>query len=156
MKILFAASEVVPFAKTGGLADVAGALPKALSKQGCQVAIMLPKYRKVDVNKFRLEKVQGDLRVPVGSKLELGRLWRADMGNTVTAYFVEQDRYFDRDGFYVDSNDRDYPDNVERFTFFSRAVLESSKVLGFKPDIVHVHDWQTGLIPVYFKTLYKL
>lgn len=155
MKILFAASEVVPFAKTGGLADVAGSLPRALSKQGCEVIVVLPKYRKVDLNRFHLKKVDNSLSIPVGSQLEPGRLWKADMEGEVTAYFIEHDRYFDRDGLYVDSNNQDYPDNADRFIFFSRAVLEASKLLNFKPDIVHTHDWQTGLVSVYLKTLYQ-
>jgi len=155
MNILFAASEVVPFAKTGGLADVAGALPRALSRRGCQVAVVLPKYRKVEANKFHLEKIREDLVVPIGPRLERGGLWKADMGDKGTAYFIEHEGYFDRDGFYTDSNNQDYPDNAERFIFFSRAVLEAGKALNFKPDIVHAHDWQTALIPVYLKTLYR-
>jgi starch synthase len=155
MKILFAASEVVPFAKTGGLADVAGALPKALARRGCEIAVMLPKYRQVDVDRFQLKKIKEGMLVPMGSKMVPGGLWKTELEEKVTVYFVEQNDYFDRDGLYVDSNNKDYPDNAERFGFFSRAVLEASKILGFKPDIVHAHDWQTALIPVYLKTLYK-
>jgi starch synthase len=155
MNILFVASEVVPFAKTGGLADVAGSLPKALARRGCQVTIVMPKYRKVDLAAFQSERVTPNWTVPIGSKFEEGSLWKVELANNVTIYFIEHGRYFDRDGLYVDSNNQDYLDNIDRFIYFSRSVLEISKAIGFKPDIVHTHDWQTALIPVYLKTFYS-
>ena len=131
LKVLFAASEVVPFAKTGGLADVAGSLPIALEKMGVDVRVSMPKYGCV--------KAEGS---------------EAVIGNDVKVYFVENDDYFDRKELYGDKFG-DYHDNLERFAFFSRGVLERCKIEGFQPDIIHCNDWQTALVPVYLNTLYK-
>jgi len=132
MKILFLSSEVVPFAKTGGLADVAGALPIALEHLGHEVRIAMPKYREVSV--------QGDTAVS---------------GKNIKVHFISNDRLYDRDGIYVDQNGTDHPDNLDRFSYYCREALELVKREDFRPDIIHCNDWQTGLIPVYLKTLYK-
>ena len=134
MRILFAAPEVVPFAKTGGLADVAGALPKALRELGHDVRIIMPRYRAIDAKKLKLTP-----RLD-GAVLE-GRLPNA----SVPVYFVEQPRLFDRDGLYQDKG-ADFPDNLERFSAFSQAVLSAIPKLKWQPDVVHCHDWQTALV----------
>ena len=131
MRVLFCSSEVVPFAKTGGLADVSGALPVALEKQGCQIKVALPKYRSV--------KNQGKI---------------AKMGEAIDVYLVENDKYFDREGLYGTS-EGDYSDNLERFAFFCKQILLLLKETNFCPEIIHCNDWQTALIPVYLKTIFK-
>ncbi|MFH1867437.1 MAG: glycogen synthase GlgA [Candidatus Omnitrophota bacterium] len=131
MKILFCSSEVVPFAKTGGLADVAGALPMALENQGHEVRITIPKYKMV--------KEQKDI---------------ATIGKNIKVHFIKNNRLYMRDGIYGDQKG-DYPDNLERFAYYCRETLELMKREGFKPDIIHGNDWQTGLMPVYLKTIYK-
>ena len=132
MKILFLSSEVVPFAKTGGLADVAGALPVALECQGHEVRVVLPKYKEVKHN--------GSL---------------AKLGKNIIVHFIENDVLYKRQGIYVDLNGIDHVDNLDRFGFYCKESLELMKKEGFKPDIIHCNDWQTGLVPVYLKTLYK-
>jgi len=150
MRILLAASEVAPFAKTGGLADVAGALPKALTKLGHDVRVVLPKYRGVDATKFRLRQVLTDLPVPVAGRSEPAIIWEGAIGSA-PVYFVQSDRYFDREALYQ-TKEGDYPDNAERFAFFSRAVLELPRALQFAPDVYHCNDWQAGLVPTYLRT----
>ncbi len=155
LKILLAASEVVPFAKTGGLADVVGALPRALLKLGCEVAVVLPKYRNISPEKYKLKLLHKDMPVPMGMGEMTADILSTRLGNThATAYFIQNDRYFDREGFYGTS-EGDYHDNAERFAFFSRTIMEMPKVLGWVPDILHLNDWQTGLAAAYLKTLYK-
>jgi len=147
LNILFAASEVFPFAKTGGLADVASALPKALAKLGCKVKVIMPKYAQIDEIKYDLKFV---CDLPNGGAVKKGRL----KGNLVEFYFVEYEHYFGRNSLYGE-NGVDYPDNAERFIYFSKSVLDFTRLLGFKPDIIHCNDWQTALIPVYISSLYK-
>ncbi len=153
MKILFAASEAAPFAKTGGLADVAGSLPPAIAALGHDVRVVMPRYRMVDVERFKLKHV-ATFYVPLGSWKERCDVLEGRMGKNVTVYFVNKDIYFDRPGLYGTPRG-DYRDNAERYTFFSRSVPELCRVLGFSPDIVHCNDWQTGLIPLYLKTSNK-
>lgn len=131
LKVLTASSEVAPFSKTGGLADVAGSLPLALHKLGIDVKVVTPRYKSVEI---------------YGNE--------ARLNNDVPLYFIEHEGYFMRDNLYGDKSG-DYPDNLERFTFFSRRALEFLKDLDFKPDIIHCNDWQTALIPVYLKTIFK-
>jgi len=155
VKILIATSEAVPFAKTGGLADVCGALPVALAALGQQPALIMPAYRQVLEGGFQLEPLGVELNLPVGRKTIAGRLLRGKIpGSDVPAYFVEQAQYFDRDHLYGAGN-QDYRDNCERFVFFSRAVLETIRLLNLPVDLLHVHDWQTGLIPAYLKIEYR-
>lgn len=155
MKILLAASEAAPFAKTGGLADVCGALPVALEKLGHQPALIMPAYRQVLGGSWPLERVGPELAIPVGRKSVTGRLLKSQIpGSNVPVYFVDQPQYFDRDHLYGTGN-QDYRDNAERFVFFSRAVLETIRQLGLAVDVLHVHDWQTGLIPAYLKIEYR-
>jgi starch synthase len=150
MRILLASSEVAPFAKTGGLADVAGALPKALAKLGHDIRVVLPRYRGVDPVKFQLRQVFTSLSVPAAGRSADATIWEGAIG-AVPVYFVGHDGYFNRDALYQ-TPDGDYPDNAERFAFFSRAVLEMTRALDFLPDIYHCNDWQTGLVPTYLRT----
>ncbi len=153
MNIVLAASEAYPFCKTGGLADVVGAITQEFSRaRGAKVLLLLPYYRKVQ-NTASLKAVPGSFLVPVGNHVEAARLYYLKWGNALV-FFVHSRKYFDRAGFYNENN-QDYFDNDERFIFFSRAVLEACKFIGFKPDIIHAHDWQTGLIPAYLETVYK-
>jgi len=152
MKILFAASEMDPFCKTGGLADVLGALPPVLAEMGHKVVVMLPGYKVIDRDKWGFRPTGVRLDVPLGKgtrHLGLSTLsW-----NGVDVLLLESEEFFWRDSLYGDI-DGDYDDNDERFAFFSRATLELTKNLGLKPDIVHSHDWQAGLVPAYLKTVY--
>jgi starch synthase len=149
---------VVGFAKTGGLADVTGALPAALARRGLSCAVILPLYRGARRAKHRPEPTDLTVRVPVGSRTVEGRLWRARLADAdVPVWLVEQNAYFDRDdpqqghGLYQYSGaggvKRDYADNCERFVFFARAVLEAVRVADLWPDVLHLNDWQTGLVP---------
>ncbi len=150
MRITFAASECVPFSKTGGLADVVGALPGALAQLGHQVSVFVPKYRQT-----KLEKPTTVLRsvtVPFDDQYRFCTVLDGGIVSGVQFYFIDYPPYFDRDALYGTSLG-DYRDNAERFALFSRAVLEASKILGV-PDVFHCHDWQSALIPVLLRTLY--
>ncbi len=155
LNIVLAASEAVPFAKTGGLADVAGALPPAIERLGHQATVFLPLYREAWRSGVPLKPLEIKLQVPVGSTLVEATLAQATLpGSTVPVYLIGQSRYFDRDGLYG-RHGSDYPDNCERFVFFSRAILEAIVALKLRPDVIHCNDWQTGLIPVYLKAFYR-
>jgi starch synthase len=165
-RLLLAASEVVPFAKTGGLADVAGSLPRALARRGHECAVILPLYSCVRSSRISLEQTNLHFTVPIGNRKVTGALWRALLpDSSVPAYLVEQPGYFERDdpahgrGLYQlnlpNGKKGDYPDNCERFLFFARAVLEVIRLLDYWPDVLHLNDWQTGLVPVYLKEEYQ-
>ncbi len=154
MNILLATSEAVPYAKTGGLADVCGALPIELERLGHQVSLIMPAYRKARYSGVAWEPMDIGFIVPIGSKMVSGRLLRSRMpGSDVTVYLVDQDQYFDRDQLYG-SGGKDYIDNCERFVFFARAVLEAIRLLDLDVDLLHANDWQTGLVPAYLKLEY--
>lgn len=155
MNIVFVASEGVPFAKTGGLADVAGALPRAVAEFGHQSALFIPCYRKVWDAGPELVGTGITLRIPVGSSTVLGHVHESRLPDSdVPVYLIDQSHYFNRDGLYGHPG-HDFDDNCERFVFFQRAVLEAIPALGLRPDVIHCNDWQTGLIPLYLQTLYK-
>jgi len=155
MKILVAASEAFPFCKTGGLGDVVGALAQVFSRaEGNEVVLFMPRYRNIGGSAFSLKAVGGSFLIPVGNRVETATMSHVQWGK-VSVYFIENSRYFDRPGIYR-ANFGDYEDNDERFIFFSRAVLEGAKFIGFKPDVIHTHDWQTGLVSAYLKTLYRI
>ncbi|MGA2033714.1 MAG: glycogen synthase GlgA [Thermoguttaceae bacterium] len=155
MNILFATSEATPFAKTGGLADVCGALPIELARLGHQAAVILPAYRQVQYCGMPIEPLGIDFIVPIGSKMVAGHLARSYMpGGQVPVYLIKQDQYFDRDQLYG-ADGKDYIDNCERFVFFSRAVLEAIRLLDLHVDVLHANDWQTGLVPAYLKIQYR-
>ncbi len=150
MNIVFAASEGVPFSKTGGLADVVGALPRALAALGHQVSVYLPRYRQTKLTEPAT--VVRSVTVPFDDQYRFASVVSGGSQNGVRFYFVEYPSYFDREALYG-TPAGDYPDNAERFALFSRTVLEASKILGV-PDIFHCHDWQSALIPVLLRTIY--
>ena len=153
MKIAIVASEAVPFAKTGGLADVTGALPKALFRLGHEPILILPLYSAVRRANVMLNKTVR-IEVPVGGKRIMSDVWQGRIPGTEAAvYFLEQDEYFNRDDLYGGS-DFDYRDNCARFTFLSRGAIETARALGFRPDVFHIHDWQTALVAPYLRILY--
>lgn len=154
MKIAFISSEVYPFAKTGGLADVSYALPKALAGAGHHVCIFMPLYRAVNKIKYGLHLSVDPLNLELGSVPHWSALLESSFIPGVLTYFIDNSEYFGRDGLYND-NYKPYEDNAERFAFFSKAVIRYLKKINFKPDIVHCNDWHTGLIPVFLKTLYS-
>jgi starch synthase len=160
LNILFVSSEVEPFAKTGGLADVSGALPQAIKELGHEIRIIMPKYRSVDERKLHLHEVLRlkEIDIPIGQEVEHGSVKSCILANTgakIQVYFLANDSLYNRSGLYINSeNHKDYPDNDKRFTFFCRGVLETLKLLGWQPDLIHCNDWQTGLIPAFLKTLY--
>ncbi len=153
-RILFVASEVTPFAKTGGLADVAGSLPAALATLGHQVFVVLPFYRSVKEGSFAIKPYDKTLSVPFKGQRLNAEVFYTKTGRNVHVFFIQRDEFYDRSGLYGTSQG-DYFDNPERFIFFSRSVLEFTASSGFQPDIVHCHDWQTSLVPVFLKSLYK-
>ncbi len=151
MQIAFAASEGVPFSKTGGLADVLGALPRALAAAGHEVSVYLPCYRQTRLK--NPQSVVGSITIPFDDRYRFPSILTIDRLAGVRFYFVDYPPFFDRESLYGTS-EGDYPDNAERFALFSRAVLEASKVLGV-PQIFHCHDWQSALIPVLLRTQYQ-
>nr|MDP9147298.1 glycogen synthase [Acidobacteriota bacterium] len=148
MRILFAASEGLPFSKTGGLADVIEALPKALAALGHEIAVVLPRYRGVKTTAV----VMPSLTIPMGNGLRFPSIADGSILNGVRHFFVDDPGYFDRDGIYGNSAG-DFPDNAQRYSEFSRAVIEIAKHI-WPPDVIHCHDWQTGLVPVLMRSSY--
>jgi starch synthase len=150
MDILFVASEVAPWSKTGGLGDVAGALPRALAARGHSVSVVSPRYYTIDVREPGFEP----LHRAVSVRGELTTLWR-HRARGVDFYFVENDRYYaSRRGLYGDAHG-DYGDNAERFAYLSRAALAAPAALGFRPRIIHLNDWETGLVPYLLRNEHR-
>ncbi|MBI5476386.1 MAG: glycogen/starch synthase [Ignavibacteriales bacterium] len=159
--ILFVASEVDPFIKTGSIGDLAGNLPKSLKSLGHDIRVMLPGYGSISNRRFQLHNLlrMKDIEVPISSTYEHAHIkssYLCSENHKVLVYFLANDRYFNREGLYYHPETKKYfPDNDERFIFFCRGVLETLKRLHWQPDIIHCNDWQAGLIPAYLKTLYK-
>jgi len=155
MRILFVSAEAVPYAKTGGLADVAGAVPKSLRAMGHDVALIMPYYRQARLKAADAAADTGiTLSVKLNASTVAGTLRRTTLPDSdVPVYFVDSPALFDREQLYGTA-EGDYPDNAERFIFFCRAVLDAAKTLQWRPDVLHCNDWQTSLIPVYLRTLY--
>lgn len=152
MKILFTTTEAVPFCKTGGLGDVCGSLPLELARLGHEPVVILPAFRQTFHCGRPIESTNVRFEVPIGRKTVAGTLLRSSLpGDEVQVYLVHQPQYFDRPELYRE-NGHDYKDNCERFVFFCRAVLEAIQLLDLKTEIVHCHDWPTGLVPAYLKT----
>lgn len=149
MRVALLSSEVVPFAKTGGLADVTGSLPKFLDKLGLDLKVIMPFYREVKRKNIVLNKIIENHELDWQGKREQFSVWEYREG-PFPAYFIEKDNYYDRDCLYG-TPAGDYADNGERFAFFSRASLEMLKKLEFSPDILHCHDWQTAIALAYLK-----
>lgn len=149
-----ASAEAVPFAKTGGLGDVCGSLPVALTRLGHTVDLILPAYRQALTSGQPVEDTGQRLEIPIGNQLVRGRLLSSRLPDSpVRVFLVQQDAYFDRDGLYGEES-VDYKDNCERFVFFGRSVLETIRLLDLKTDLVHANDWQAGLVPAFLKVLY--
>ena len=151
MNVLFVATEGVPFIKTGGLADVIGSLPKELRKQGVDVRIFLPNYQQIpQIYKEKME-LKREIVVPLGWRNQYCGIHEF-VYEDIPFYFIDNRYYFYRDGVYGYNGTID---EAERFAFFSRAVLEALPHINFQPDIIHTHDWQTGLVPLFLKSLYQ-
>jgi len=151
LNILIASSEVVPFSKTGGLADVVEALPRELANLGHQPVVFTPAYRCVRGCGLPIDRTEVTFTIRIGSKDVRGRLLRSHLrDHRVPVYLVEQDDYYDRDRLYG-TEAGDFADNCERYVFFCRAVLQAAGVLGIPFDILHCNDWQTGLMPAYLR-----
>jgi starch synthase len=154
LKILFLSPEAVPFAKTGGLADVAGSLPEALNRLGLNIRLLLPLYTMVRESKIKLHLLFNDLKVPLGGGLLSVRVWEAQTREGVPVYFIEREDMFDRPQLYGTALG-DYHDNLERFTVYSHGALRIAEELSFAPDVIHCNDWQSGLVPALLKGPYS-
>jgi starch synthase len=152
VRIVFVAPEGVPFSKTGGLADVVGALPKALAKLGHKLEVVLPRYRMTKPGKPEPE--MQSLTLPLGAGFKFASIQTAGLASMVRTFLVECPFFFDRAGLYQEEGE-DYPDNAMRFAAFSFAALEVIKRSATTPDIIHCHDWQTALVPIYLRNLYQ-
>ncbi len=149
LRILMLAAEVVPFAKTGGLADVVGALPKALHDLGHDVRVCLPRYGFIEADRFNLQKVLSAFDVPMNGNTEPAEILGTELQRGVPVYLVENRRLYDREGIYM------YPDDADRFIFLCRAAMETARRLDWAPDIIHCNDWHTAIVPNWLNTIYK-
>jgi starch synthase len=152
MRIAFLASECVPFSKTGGLADVAGALPKALAVLGHEVTVIIPRYR--GTPQSPLLRGSENITIPLSGGFRFAAIERAGVTRGVRHCLVACDEFFDREGLYQAKDGTDFPDNAVRFAGFCLAALEFLKRQPLPPDVIHCHDWQTALAPVYLRSLY--
>ena len=151
MKVMIASSEATPFIKTGGLADVVGALPIYLKKLDVEACVVLPKYRDINFQDCYLENVLPTMGVWMGNGEEWCSVFKT-VKDGIDFYFIEHHNFFSREGLYHDASFNDYQDNAWRFGFFSRAALQLCKDLQLNVDVVHANDWQTAAIPAYIKT----
>ena len=157
LNIVFASSEIAPFSKTGGLGDVAASLPKAMAQRGHNVVVITPLYGHLDPQKMRLSRRLEPLEVPRKSKNQSkleAILWESQLDHGVRVVFVQADEYFDREGLYGDS-ENSFEDNAQRFAFFSRAVVEFTRVFSLDVDILHCNDWHTALAPIYARHYFE-
>jgi starch synthase len=150
LKIAMISAECVPYAKTGGLADVVGALPPVLRAMGHEVIVIMPKYGSVDAQRYDLRPFLSPLGVWMGNAEEWCAVYTAE-NEGVPVYFIDAEKYYARPGLYHDAEFNDYADNPRRFGFLTRAGLQLCRDIGFAPDIVHAHDWHTALAPAYLK-----
>lgn len=159
--ILFVAAEADPFVKTGCIGDLAGKLPKMLRALGHDVRVMLPGYGSINCRRHHIHNLlrMKDIEIPIADEREHANVkssYLASENQKVLVYFIENARYFNRQGVYFDPVTKEYfADNDERFIFFCRGVLETLKRLAWQPQIIHCNDWQCGLIPAYLKTIYR-
>jgi len=148
MRILVASSEVLPYSKTGGLADMVGALAKFLARAGHQVGVVTPLYRGVRERFPTLRPLDWKLDLPLGTGRVAGSIWTLEPAPEFTIYFIEQKEFFERGDLYQERG-FDYPDNAERFVFFSKCVAHLARYLPWKPELVHAHDWQAALAALF-------
>src|SRR6185369_4527624 len=146
MKILLASSEVHPFSKTGGLADMVGALGKALARAGHEARIVTPLYRGIRERFPGIKREDWQFDLPLGSSRVEGGLYSLEVEPNLVVYFIDQPAFYDRAGIYLE-NDVSYPDNAERFLFFSKCVAHLARFLPWQPEVVHVHDWEASPVP---------
>jgi starch synthase len=150
LKILYVSPEVTPFAKVGGLADVAGSLPGALKDLDCDIRLIMPKYQSIDLKKYKLSLLKESITVGTGFRYYFPQVYSGKLGKKqAPIYFIQEESSFGRERIY------NYSDDCVRFCFFDKTCLELCKHLDFKPDIIHINDWHTSLIPVFLKTIYK-
>ena len=149
LRVLILSAEMVPFAKTGGLADVTGALPKALKELGHDVRVGIPRYGRIDGAKFGLQAELEPFEVPMDNTREPVSVVRATVGKDVPVYLINSEKYFNREGIYG------YPDDGERFVLYCRGALEMLRRLEWQPDVIHCNDWHTGIVPNWLKTIYR-
>ncbi len=147
MRILLASSEVHPYSKTGGLADMVGALAKALVRAGNRVGVVTPLYRGIRERFQGLARFEPSLELPLGPRLVRGEILTLEPRDNLTVYFIEQPEFYGRSGLYG-QNGSDYPDNAARFLFFSKAVVQLASQLPWQPEVLHVNDWQAGFVPL--------
>ena len=150
MKILLASSEVHPYSKTGGLADMVGALAKTLAGAGHRVGLVTPLYAGVRERFPKIRPLDWQIDLPLGARQVAAEVWTLAAGTRLTIYFVRQPEFFERAGLYQE-NGRDYPDNGERFIFFSKCVAQLGRYLPWKPELIHAHDWQAALLPLFVR-----
>lgn len=150
MKILLASSEVYPFSKTGGLADMVGSLAKALALAGHEARVVTPLYRGIREKLHGLQRVNWWFDLPMGTSRVQAELWELDVDTGLKIYFIDHPGYYDRPGIYLEKN-ISYADNAERFIFLSKCVAHLARYLAWRPDVVHVHDWQVALVPALLK-----
>ncbi|MEM9161128.1 MAG: glycogen synthase GlgA [Verrucomicrobiota bacterium] len=151
MKIVHAASEMFPFVKTGGLADVCGALSKFLAGSGHEVSFFLPGYRSLlESPEFDKAKLKVVLQIELGDEFLRGEVYSINLGKRQALYLIRRDEFFDR-SFPYGTNGRDYDDNDRRFIYFCKAIVEAMRLLDIKADVLHCHDWQTGLTPLFLR-----
>src|SRR5207245_3164318 len=148
VKSTLACSQVVPFAKVGGLADVVGALPKALWELGHDVRLVMPRYGQIKPDKFKLTTVLDTVHVSMATFEEQVGVCQGEIGDGIPVYMIDAPRFFDRENIYG------YTDDGERFILFCRAALEAMRALDWSPDIIHCNDWQTGIVPNWMHTVY--
>lgn len=148
MRVLLASSEVHPYSKSGGLADVAGALAKSLARAGHQIGVVTPLYRDIRKRFPEIKPLDWKLDLPVGPARITGQVYILQPIANLSVYFIDQPGYFDRASFYQEQS-VDYPDNAERFIFFSKSVVNLARHLPWKPELIHLHDWQVGLVPLF-------
>ncbi len=153
MKILYLSPEMNPYAKTGGLADVAGALPAALAERGNHVVAVLPKYGAIDTEKHAITPTDVTVRFDLDGRPAGGRFWKVSPHPNLGVYFLEHHDYYAREGLYGGASG-DHPDNLQRFANYCRAALELTRALAWPPDVIHANDWQSALAVIYRKTLY--
>jgi starch synthase len=147
MRLLLASSELYPYSKTGGLADMVAALGKFLGRTGHQVGVISPLYRGIRERFPQLTWFDWWIELPLGGERVRAEVWTAQPGPGVTLYFIDCPRFFDRPGLYNEGG-HEYADNPHRFIFFSKCVAQMARYLPWQPEVVHVHDWQTGLVPL--------
>lgn len=149
LKVLILAAEIVPFVKVGGLADVVGALPKALQSLGHDVRLVMPRYRQVDRERLQIKTIIDALSINMGKFRSQVSVCQATIGDGIPVYMIDAPRFFDRENIYG------YTDDGERFILFCRAALEAVHLLDWVPDILHCNDWHTGIVPNWMHTLYR-